>query len=81
MAFAVSRQAGGAVHRNRARRRMREAYRRQPRRVPEGIALVFVARPRALVAGFQEIVGEMRSVLATLWRPAGAGVGPERSVR
>ena len=61
--FAVSRQIGGAVRRNRARRRVREAYRRSRRRLPEGVQLVVVARPRAAMAPYGEILQDMCEAL------------------
>ena len=68
VAFAASRRTGGAVTRNRARRRVREAYRRQDGRVPAEMAVVFVARPRAASADFGEILTDMKSVVAIIRR-------------
>jgi len=43
--FVASRKVGNAVHRNRARRRLREAYRQLKSRLPElGAWVIFVAR-------------------------------------
>lgn len=43
--FVASRKVGNAVYRNRARRRLREAFRRLKSRLPElGAWIVFVAR-------------------------------------
>lgn len=61
--FAVSRQIGGAARRNRARRRVREAYRVSRGRLPEGVQLVVVARPRAATGPYGEILQEMREAL------------------
>jgi ribonuclease P protein component len=72
VAFAVSRQAGGAASRNRARRRLREAYRRQEGRIPAGAAVVFVARARALTADFPELMSEMASAIMVLRREVAA---------
>jgi ribonuclease P protein component len=73
VAFAVSRQAGGAVARNRARRRLREAYRRQVERAPVDVAVVFVARPRAVRSDFKEIVGDMEVALGAMARASAVG--------
>ena len=64
--FAVSRQIRGAVHRNRARRRVREAYRVSRQTLPEGVQLVVVARSRAEVGPYREILRDMREALATV---------------
>jgi ribonuclease P protein component len=66
--FAVSRQIGGAVRRNRARRRVREAYRVSRRRLPEGVQLVVVARPRAATGPYGEILQDMRDALDVVAR-------------
>ena len=77
VAFAASRRTGGAVTRNRARRRVREAYRRQEGRVAAEMAVVFVARPRAASADFGEIVSDMKSAVAIIRRQGeAAGARP-----
>jgi ribonuclease P protein component len=73
VAFAASRRTVRAVTRNRARRRVREAYRRQQARVPVAIAVVFVARPRAATADFGEILSDMKSAVASIQRQEEAG--------
>jgi ribonuclease P protein component len=67
-AFASSRQIRGAVSRNRAKRRLREAYRKLETR-PGRLDLVFVARPSTLVAQAGEIAREMEQALAAVSRP------------
>ncbi|MGH7262738.1 MAG: ribonuclease P protein component [Candidatus Rokuibacteriota bacterium] len=63
--FTVSRQVRGAARRNRARRRVREAYRVSRQALPAGgVRLVIVARPRAGVGPFSEILEDMREALA-----------------
>jgi ribonuclease P protein component len=79
VAFAVSRKTGTAVRRNRARRRIREAYRRQGTRLPEGVSVVFVTRPRLLETGFSELAVEMRIALAAVARHAEAALAGARS--
>jgi ribonuclease P protein component len=63
-AFAASRRLGGSVDRNRARRRLREAYRRQKGLLPgAGVRLCFVARPRAVRVPFGELSQEVGDAL------------------
>ncbi len=63
--FAVGKRLGGAVVRNRVRRRMREAFRAIMGTVT-GVDLVFVARGRALNASHRELLSEMRSLLVRI---------------
>ena len=64
VAFAVSRRLGGSVVRNRARRRLREAYRRHKTLLPlTGVRLCFVARPPAVEAAFTDVVNEVAEAL------------------
>jgi ribonuclease P protein component len=66
--FAVSRQLGTAVKRNRVRRRLREAYRRSREAAPADIGLVIIGRPGALTVDFNDLVAEMRDALAGIAR-------------
>ena len=66
MGFAVSRQVRGAVPRNRARRRIREAYRQIRARMADDVALVVVARPSAATRPFSELVEDMRRLAEAL---------------
>ena len=62
--FAVSRRLGGSASRNRARRRLREAYRRQKTLVPAtGIRLCFLARPAARRMAFAVLSAEVAGAL------------------
>ena len=73
MAFAASRRLGGSVVRNRARRRLREAYRRKKTLLPgTGLRLCFVARGRAVDAAFAEVVSEMAGALRVAARRVGS---------
>lgn len=68
-AFAASRGLGGSVPRNRARRRLREAYRRQKHLLPPGgVRLCFVARRQAVEAPFAELSAEVGEALRAAGR-------------
>jgi len=60
----VRRAIGGAVVRNRVRRRVREAVGRSAVRISTGWDLVFVARPAVATASFGQVVGSVESLLA-----------------
>ena len=53
----VSKKLGGAVVRNRVRRRLREVYRLHEDRFVPGYDIVVVARSRAIDANFQDLCG------------------------
>ena len=74
--FAVSRQLRGAAKRNRARRRVREAYRQVRASIAPDVELVVVARPSAARRPFPELVEDMRRLAENLARAArGAAEG------
>lgn len=60
--FAVSRRVQGAVGRNRIRRLLREAFRREKARFPTGLAMIVIARPRVLGMDLAEVVADMREL-------------------
>lgn len=63
--IASKRGVGGAVQRNRARRRLREIVRRRWPRMPhEGFLLVFIASRATLSAAHQQLASEVESLLA-----------------
>ena len=64
--FAVSRQVRGAVQRNRARRRLREAYRATRAAAPLRTALVVIGRPAVLNTNFAALVVELREALRAI---------------
>ena len=57
--IAVRRQMGGAVRRNRMKRRLREAGARAYRALPEGVDVVIVPRISAAEASFEELVAAL----------------------
>lgn len=62
---ASKRGVGGAVQRNRARRRLREIVRRRWPRVPRtGYLLMFVAYRTAITAPHQDLASDVERVLA-----------------
>ena len=64
--FAVSRQLKTAVQRNRARRRLREAYRASRDAAPAHAALVIVGRPAVLTEPFGALTAQLRGALAAI---------------
>jgi len=63
--IASKRGVGGAVQRNRARRRLREIVRRRWARVPShGYLLVFIASRRTLDAPHQSLATDVETLLA-----------------
>lgn len=68
MGFAVSRQLRGAAQRNRARRRVREAYRQVRALIAADIEMVVVVRASAATRPFPELVEDMRRLAENLAR-------------
>lgn len=71
--FIVSRKLGGAVERNRVRRRLREAVRLVYRQIRPGWDLVWIARPPIGRADFEAI----RAAVGYLLGQAGLWQSPE----
>ena len=65
-AFAVTRQIRGAVRRNRARRRLREAFRAAREAAPVRVAMVVVAKQAALDAPFARLTAQLREALSAI---------------
>lgn len=59
MGFTVSRALGGAVERNRIKRRLREAVGRQRQRLGDGVDVVINPKKSVLSADFAEIAQEV----------------------
>ncbi len=68
--FSVSKRVGGAVVRNRVKRRLREAARQKVTSLVAGWDIVIAARPAAAQAAFVVLDTELRELLtrAALWR-------------
>lgn len=64
--FAVSRQVRGAAQRNRARRRLREAYRAARGSAPQRTALVIIGRPAVLDVEFKVLVTDLGHALRSI---------------
>ena len=63
-AFVAGRRVGGAVVRNRARRVLREAWRRITPGIRPDVDVALVARADIVGAGTEELVAEMRELVA-----------------
>lgn len=69
--FAVTRQIRGSVRRNRARRRLREAFRAARGATPPRAALMVVGKRGALDAPLGDLTEQLRRALAALPGPRG----------
>jgi len=74
--FVVSRAVGGAVVRNKVRRRLRHVARGYLGSLPEGSLLVVRANPRAATARQADLAAELDLVLKTLLRRQGGAQRP-----
>ncbi len=61
--FSVSKKVGNSVTRNRARRRLKEAFRTLLPEIRGNYCFIFVARPRVCAAAFADILAQMRKAL------------------
>ncbi len=64
--FAVTRQVRGAVRRNRARRRLREAFRAARGATPAHAALVVLGKRGALDTPLPDLAEQLRGALAAI---------------
>ena len=62
LGITVSRRVGGAVVRNRIKRLIREAYRRQKAAFGSGLELVVIARPEAAKIAYPQVFAELHEV-------------------
>lgn len=77
LGLAVSRRVGGAVERNRARRLLRESFRRYERRTGPGADLVVVAHAEIVGREQAEVDREFRERIRRVKRAVGLAVaGP-----
>lgn len=67
--FTVGRQIRGAVRRNRARRRLREAYRAARDVAPAGVDLVVIGRSAALTSKLEALIDDMRHAFRAMTPP------------
>ena len=66
MGITCSVKLGGAVQRNRMRRRLREAYRLQESQFAPGYDIVIVARSRCMKCSFDALQGDMIELFSKL---------------
>ncbi len=79
LGLAISRRVGGAVTRNRARRLLRESFRRLPPPLRPAFDLVVVGKPDLAAASLSEVERELRLRLRRMPRepePGGARPAP-----
>ncbi|MGD0174710.1 MAG: ribonuclease P protein component [Anaerolineales bacterium] len=62
VAFSAGKRVGGAVERNRAKRRLREAVRPLLSSLAEGWDLLLIARSGAVTADYADLAGAVRSL-------------------
>ena len=74
--FVVSRAVGGAVVRNRVRRRLRHLARGYLGSLPDGSLLVVRANPRAATARQADLAAELDLVIGALLRRQGGAQSP-----
>jgi ribonuclease P protein component len=67
--FAVSRQIRGSVDRNRAKRRLREAYRAARYEAPERVDIMLIAKRGALEGAFGTLQEHVGGALAAIPGP------------
>jgi ribonuclease P protein component len=68
--FAVTRQIRGAVSRNRARRRLREAFRATRNAAPSRVALMVIGKRAVLDRPFAALVADLKDALVAVPRRA-----------
>ncbi|WP_127937876.1 ribonuclease P protein component [Nonomuraea polychroma] len=76
--FVVSKAVGGAVTRNKVKRRLRHLMRDRLHRLPRGSLLVVRANPPAASARFEQLAAELDSALDRLLRRRESSTGGQR---
>ena len=66
LGITVSTKIGGAVQRNRVRRRLKEIYRLNEYKLAPGYDIVIVARVKSRISGFHELETSVLSLFRTL---------------
>lgn len=77
LGVSASRSVGGAVQRNRAKRRLRAAFRPVVASLPAGWDLLVIARPALLTARWLEVQAAVREVLERTGLPPVRALGRE----
>ena len=75
LGITVSTKLGGAVRRNRIRRRLKEVYRLNEKLLLSGYDIVIIARMRSLFIKFQELESSVLSLFKKLRILADEGIG------
>jgi len=81
LGLAASRRIGGAVERNRARRLLRECFRRLPASAGAGFDIVVVAHKDLVACSQAEVDRELRERLRRVSRAPGPSGAPAASAR
>jgi ribonuclease P protein component len=64
--FTVARHVRGSVARNRARRRLREAYRGARQEAPRDVDVIVIGRSRALTVTMEALIEDMRAAFRSI---------------
>jgi ribonuclease P protein component len=81
LGIVASRRVGGAVVRNRAKRLVREWFRRCKHALPRSVDLLVILKPGAAEAGLGTLAGELDAAIAELRRRAARPGAPRRRSR
>ncbi len=73
LGLSVSKKVGGAVKRNKVRRRLKEIFRSSMKNLPDDADFVISARPPAAEASFEELNDEFLRSLSRLSKRTGSG--------